>query len=98
MSGHMTGTSVLNCEKYSGLYTLNTHRKDQISLLFALRPLVFQTMEVFGFPVEYNAEFQTSVKNQKLKIQNRTFVRTTEKKFQQKFGIIQKQFEGGVAF
>ncbi len=41
------------------------------------------------------------VKNRKLKIskiQNNSFVRTTEKKIQEKFGNIQKWFEGGAAF
>ncbi len=41
------------------------------------------------------------LKNEKVKIskiQNSTFVRTTEKKFQKKFERIQKRFEGGVAF
>ncbi len=32
------------------------------------------------------------------KIQNSTFVRTTEEKIQEKFEKIQKWFEGGVAF
>ncbi len=39
--------------------------------------------EVFGFPIGYYGEFQKFVKNLKLKIlkiQNSTFVRTTEKK------------------
>ncbi len=54
----------------------------QISLRFALRSLVFQIIEVFGFLIGYNGEFQKFVKNQKLKIskiQNSTFVRTTQK-------------------
>ncbi len=41
------------------------------------------------------------IKNQKLKIskiQNSTFARTTGKKFQKKTEMIQKCFEGGVAF
>ncbi len=59
--------------------------------------------EVFGFPIGYYGEFQKFVKNLKLKIlkiQNSTFVRTTEKKIQEKFEIIliPKQFEGGVPF
>ena len=54
-----------------------------MSLRFALRSLVFHIIEVFGFSVEYNGEFQIFVKNQKLKIskiQNSTFVRPIEKK------------------
>ncbi len=39
----------------------------QISLPFALRSLVFQIIEVFGFPIGYNGEFQKFVKNQKFK-------------------------------
>ncbi len=41
------------------------------------------------------------VKNRKLKIskiQNSTFVSTTEEKIQEKFEKIQKLFEGGVAY
>ncbi len=138
----------------STLCTLNT----QISLRFALRSLVFQIIEVFGFPIGYNGEIKKSLKignskfqksktvilwrplrrkfrkglkgfksdlredfdvlapivshvneNEKkkslkiitktpnFKIQNCTFVRTTEKKIQKKFERIQKWFEGGVA-
>ncbi len=67
----------------STLYTLNTHPEAQISLRFALRPLVFQIIKVFGFPIGYNSEFQIFVKNQKLntsKIQSSTFVMPVEKK------------------
>ncbi len=39
-----------------------------ISLRFALRSLVFQIIDVFLFPIDYNGEFQIFVKNQKLKI------------------------------
>ena len=73
----------------------------ETSLRFVLRSLVFQIIEVFGFPIGYNGEFQKFVKNQKLKISkipNSSFVRTIEKKIQEKFGNIQKWFEGGVAF
>ena len=73
----------------------------QISLCFALRLLIFQIIEVFGFPIGYNGEIQKLVKNRKLKIskiQNNTFVKTTEKKIQKKVEKIQKWFKGGVAF
>ncbi len=45
--------------------------------------------------------FKKFDKNRKVKIskiQNSTFVRTNEKKIQEKFEKIQKEFEGGVAF
>ena len=60
-------------------------RKAQISLSFTLRTLVFQIIKVFGFPIEYNGEFQKFVKNQKLKIskiQNGTFVKNIQKNIQ----------------
>ncbi len=82
----------------STLCTLFTHPEAQISLCFNLRSLVFQIIEVFGFPIGYNGEIQKFVKNQKLKIsklQNSTFVRTTVKKIQKMFERIQKRFEGG---
>ncbi len=42
---------------------------------------------------------ELKIKNSKIsKIQNSTFVRTTEEKNQEKFERIQKRFEGGVAF
>ena len=69
----------------STLYTLNTHAEAKISLRFALQSLRFHITEIFGFPIGYNGEFQKFVKNQKLqisKIQNGTFVRTTEKRIQ----------------
>ena len=59
-----------------------------MSLCFALRSLVFQIIEVFGFPIGYNGEIQKFLKNPELKIskiQSSTFVRTTEKKIQKKF-------------
>ncbi len=65
------------------MYTLNTHREAQISLPFALRLLVFQIIEIFGFPIGYNGEIKKFIKHQKFKtskIENSTFVRTTEKK------------------
>ncbi len=77
----------------STLCTPNTHPEAQISLCFTLRSLVFQIIEVFGFPIGYNGEIQKFVKNQKLKIskiQNSTFPRTTEKNIQVKFDRIQK--------
>ena len=64
----------------------------QISLRFALRSLVFQIIEVYGFIIGYNGEIKKFVKNQKLKISkihNSTFVRTTEKKIQVKVEMIQ---------
>ena len=45
----------------SSLYTLNTHPDVQISLLFALRSLVFRIIEVFAFPIGYNGEIQKSL-------------------------------------
>ncbi len=80
---------------------MNSHPEAQISLRFALRSLVFQIIEVFGFSIGYNDEFKKNVKNQKLeisKIQNSTFVRIAEKKIQKKFEKMQKWFEGGVGF
>ncbi len=68
---------------------------------FAIRLLLFQIIEIFGFPIVYKGEIKKFVKNLKLKIskiQNSTFVSTTEKKIQEKFEKIQKLFEGGVAF
>ncbi len=69
----------------------STVHGSQISLLFALRSLVFQIIDVFGFPIGYNGEFQIFenifVKNQKLKISNknvqRSFVRTIWRKIQE---------------
>ena len=55
----------------------------------------------FGMRSHVNKNEKKIVTNQKLKIskiQNITFVRTTEKKNQKKFERIQKWFEGGVAF
>ena len=75
--------------------------KAQISIRFALRLLVFQIFEVFGFPIGYNGEIQKFGKNRKLKIskiQNSTFVKTTEKKIQKKFESFQLRFVGGVVF
>ncbi len=34
-----------------------------MSLRFALRPLLFQIIEVFGFAIRYNGEFKKLVKN-----------------------------------
>ena len=71
----------------STLCTLNGHSWGQISLRFALRSLVFQIIEVFGFSIGYNGEFKKIVKNRNLKIskiENSTFVRTAEKKIQKK--------------
>ncbi len=49
-----------------------TVRESQISLRFALRSLVFQTdSRVFGFPIQYNGEFEILdkiVKKRKVKI------------------------------
>ncbi len=62
----------------------------QISIRFALRSLIFQIIEVFGFPIEYNGERQKILKNQKLKmlnIQNSTFQRRVEKKSMRSFKI-----------
>ena len=76
----------------STLCTLNTHPEVQISLRFALRVLVFHIIEVFGFPIGYNGEIEKVVKNQELKIskiQNSTFVWTSEKKIQEKIEMIQ---------
>ncbi len=60
----------------------------EISLCFVLQWLVFQIIEVFGFPIGYNGEIQKFVKNQKLKIskiQKSIFVKPIEKKIQEKF-------------
>ncbi len=49
----------------------------------------------------HNGEIQKFVKNRKLKIskiQNSTFVRTTEKKIPEKVEKIQRRFEGGIVF
>ncbi len=73
----------------------------QMSLFFALQSLVFQIIEVFGLPIGCNGEIKKIVKNRQLKIskfQNSAFVRTTEKKIQEKIENIQKWFEGGVGF
>ncbi len=51
---------------------LNYYREAQISLRFALRSFVFQTIEVFSFSISYNGKFEIFekeiVKNRKLKI------------------------------
>ncbi len=47
-------------------WILTTEAK--ISLRFALRSLVFQIIEVFGFPIGYIGEIKQCIKNQKLKI------------------------------
>ncbi len=64
-----------------------------MSLRFVLRSLVFQIVEVFHFFMGYNGEFEIFekkiVKNWKLeisKIQNSTFVRTTEETIQESRG------------
>ena len=60
----------------------------EISLCFVLQWLVFQIIEVFGFPIGYNGEYQKFIKNQKLKIskiQKSIFVKPIEKKIQEKF-------------
>ncbi len=64
----------------------------QISLCFALRLLAFQIIEVFGFPIGYKGDIKKIVKNWKLKIsatQHSTFLRTIEKKIQEKVEKIQ---------
>ncbi len=64
-----------------------------MSLRFALRSLILEIVEVFGFPIGCNGEFQTFVKNKKVKIskiQNSTFVRTTRDKIQKKFQMLQR--------
>ena len=69
----------------------------QISFRFALRSLVFQKIKVFDFPVGYNGEIKKIVKNRQLKfskIQNSTFVSTTEKKIQEKVENILKVIWG----
>ena len=76
----------LNCHKYP-VYT-EYSPEAQISLLFALRSLVFHIIEVFGFPLGYNGEFKKILKNQKLKIAKipkSNFVRPIQK--------IQKKFQ-----
>ena len=40
----------------------------QISLRFTLQSLVFQIIEVLGFPIGYNGEIKKFIKNRKLKI------------------------------
>ncbi len=79
-------------------YICKTSTRDsQISLHFALRSLVFQITEFVGFSIGYNGEFEIFEnkigKNRKRKIskiQNGTFVKTTEKKIQKKVENIQK--------
>ena len=48
-------------------WTLTPEAK--ISLLFALRSLVFHVTEVFGFPIGYNGEIKKFVKNRNSKFQ-----------------------------
>ncbi len=82
------------------MYTLNIYPPEpQISLHFTLLSLIFQIIEVFGFPIGYNGEFQKFAKSRKIKIskiQTSTFVRTTEKKFQENFENIRLRFVGVV--
>ncbi len=64
-----------------------------ISLSFTLWSLVFQLIEVLWIlTICSKSKIKIS------KIQNSIFVRTTDKKIQEKFEKIQNYFEGGVAF
>ena len=81
----------------STLYTLNTHPRSPNLIPFRSMVARFQISEVFGSPWGDNGEFQTIVKNQKLRIsknkQNSSFVGTTEKKIQKKLETIKKWVE-----
>ncbi len=68
-----------------------------MSLCFALRPGVFQIIEVFGFPIGYNGKFQKCIKNQNFKNPKQYFF---EDHWEEKVGEgkIQKWTEVGVAF
>ncbi len=84
------------------LCTLNTHTRGPNFTPFRSTVARFPDNWGFWFPIGYDGEIEKKiVKNRKLKIskiQNNTFVRTTEKKIQKQFERIQEWFEGGVAF
>ncbi len=48
---------ILQYQRYP-IYIKITTRESQIALRFALRSLVFQTMEVFDFSIGYSGEFE----------------------------------------
>ncbi len=47
--------------------------ESKLSLRFTLQYLVFQIIEVFGFPIGYRGEFQLFEKKKTLKIENSKF-------------------------
>ena len=56
-------------ERYKAIGT----RQSQIWLSFALRSLVFQIIELFGFPIGYNDEFEIFVKKNRYKSKSLQF-------------------------